>query len=132
MTRIGTINNTSNLAPSCSLGEAWESSQLEEIFSSDNRALIEEGFHDLFRGYYERLDSNPIMVTSKEASELVENIGITLVEKVNSLNRLITMKDDHMKALENRELRINPFSEELGHSTAEKTPSFSHTSTKAV
>lgn len=75
---------------------------LREIFSGDIRVLIEEGFYSLFRGYYERLGSDPNMVTGKEASEFIESVGIALMEKLNAFNRLITMKDEHIKALENR------------------------------
>lgn len=78
MPRIGIVNNTSNLVLSCSLGEAWVASQLGEIFSGDSKVLIEEGFHDLFRGYYKRLGSDPSIVTAKEASEFLESLGVTL------------------------------------------------------
>lgn len=52
----------------------------------------------------------------------MENIGIILTEKVNVLNRLITAKDDHIKPLESRELRITPVSEDLEHFAIDKTP----------
>lgn len=61
-------------------------------------------------------------MTAKDASEYVENIGIILAEKVNALNRLIAVKEDHIKVLESRELRITPVSEYLGRSTVEQTP----------
>lgn len=68
MPRIGTVNNISNHAPRCLLSEAWEASQLGEILSGKSRVLVDEGFHDLFRGYYERLGADPSVVTTKEAS----------------------------------------------------------------
>lgn len=81
--------------------------------------MIEEGFHCIFKGYYKRLGADPSVVIAKEASEFMENIGIILEEKLNALKQLITVKDDYIKALESRELRITPISEEWGQFTGE-------------
>lgn len=122
MPRIGSVKDKSNHTPSRLLGEAWEASQLGEILSDESRLLVEEGFHELFRGYYKRLSADPSSVTAKETSEFVKNIGIVLAEKVYTFNRLVAAKEEHIRVLESRELRTTPASEVLGNSTIGQTP----------
>ena len=111
-----------NLAPEQSLGEAWEACQFREIFQGEKKKMVEEGFHDLLRGYYEQLGIRPNVISAHEVVEFITSIVRVMAEKVSNFELALSEKNAKVKALELKLEKASSVSEVLEGYHSGQTP----------